>query len=144
MSILHHGISTIDVRVCHTRSMKKGAVEDGLVYHAGFPNAGEDQHGRSLSLDKLVVKHRASTYFWRLEAAVKELHWEAGAIVVVDRALPPHDGRIVVAIVTDDFMLCRIRRDAFHLLDGSIAPSDTRLWGIVTYVLQPITALGLS
>lgn len=119
--------------------MKKGTVEDGLVYHAGFPNAGEDQHGQALNIDKLVVKHRASTYYWRLESAVKELYWQAGAIVVVDRALPPRDGRLVVAIVEEKFVLCRIRRNAFYLLDGSVTPSDSRLWGIVTYVIQEVT-----
>lgn len=124
--------------------MKKGSVDDGLVYHAGFPNAAEDQYSRSLSLDKLVVKHRASTFFWRLESAVEELHWSAGTIVVVDRALPAGEGRVVVAIVDESFTLCRIRKDAFYLLSGDKTPADTRLWGAVTYVLQPVTALGVS
>jgi len=120
--------------------MKKGDVNDGLVYHAGFPNAGEDRHGVSLSLDKLVVKRRYSTFFWRLETEIKELHWPAGAIVVVDRALPVRDGRIVVAIVDEAFTLCRYRKAGLRLLDGSFAPNDSSLWGVVTYVLSEVNS----
>ncbi len=120
------------------RHMKKGLVDEGLVYHAGFPNAGEDQHGVSLSLDQLVVKHRASTYFWRLEADIPELHWSAGTIVVVDRARTPRDGSIVVAIVDEAFTLCRMRSRSFVLLDGAVASDDASLWGTVTYVVQEV------
>ncbi len=116
--------------------MKKGAIEQGLVYHAGFPNAGEDQHGISLSLDKLVVKHRASTYFWHLDSEVPELHWPAGSILAVDRAVPPSEGRIVVAIIEDGFVLCRLRKNNLMMLDGSGAPSTSQVWGVVTYVVQ--------
>lgn len=119
--------------------VKKGSYEDGVMYHAGFPNAGEDQHGNSLSLDKLVVRHRASTYFWRLETEVTELHWAAGSIVVVDRALPAYEGRIVVAVVDEACTLCQIRKDGFRLLDGSPTPDDSQLWGVVTHVIQEVS-----
>ena len=52
--------------------MSKGSIDDGVVFHAGFPNAAEDERFGSLSLDTLVVKHRASTFFWRLEVEVPE------------------------------------------------------------------------
>ncbi|MFZ1458965.1 MAG: S24 family peptidase [Candidatus Saccharimonadales bacterium] len=118
--------------------MKKGSVEEGLVYHAGFPNAGEDQQGTSLSLDKLIVKHRASTYFWRLDMAVTELHWPAGTLVVVDRTLPATPGRIVVAIVEEEFTLCRIQRDGFYRLDGTKTDDTGQLWGVVSYAVQEV------
>lgn len=118
--------------------MKKGTLQDGLVYHAGFPNAGEDQHGVTLSLDKLVVKHRASTYFWRLQTSIAEVHWPAGTIVVVDRAEPVREGRIVVAIVNEAFVLARYRKDGFHTLTGNNLGDQARLWGVVTYVVQDV------
>lgn len=118
--------------------MKKGSIDQGLVYHAGFPNAGEDQHGVSLSLDKLVVKHRASTYFWRLESEVPELHWPAGTIASVDRAVSPASSRIVVATIEGVFVLCRVRRDGLYLLDGTKAAADSTVWGVVTYAIQEV------
>ncbi len=118
--------------------MKKGNSEDGLVYHAGFPNAGEDRHGVSLNLDALVVKHRSSTYFWRLAAAIPELHWPAETIVVVDRALPARVGRVVVAIIEEEFTLCRVAKRGLMMLDASLVGGDAALWGVVTYVVQPV------
>ncbi len=118
--------------------MNKGSVTDGLVYHAGFPNAGEDRRDRSLSLDALVVKRRASTYFWRLESEVRELHWLAGTIVVVDRALSPREGRVVVVTVDEAFMLGRYHKNGFRDLDGQSFDGNVSLWGVVTYVLQQV------
>ncbi|MGB3008983.1 MAG: hypothetical protein WBB33_01340 [Candidatus Saccharimonadales bacterium] len=118
--------------------MKKGTTTDGLVYHAGFPNAGEDQHGISLSLDKLIIKRHASTYFWRLESEVPHLHWPLGTIVVVDRSLLPTDGRIVVAIVEESFILCRWRKKALYLLEGNPVETEAIVWGVVTYVVQEV------
>lgn len=118
--------------------MKKGSVEAGLVYHAGFPNAGEDQHGTSLSLDALVIRHRASTFFWRLETEVGESQWAAGTVLVVDRALPVREGRLVVAIADEAFIVARYRRKGFYDLSGSLLPKETRFWGVITYALQEV------
>ena len=87
---------------------------------------------------KLIVKHRLSTYFWRLESEVVELHWAAGSIVTVDRALPPREGRIVVAVVQEGFVLCRYRKNGLHLLDGTSAGENAALWGVVTYIVQEV------
>ena len=117
--------------------MKKGSLEDGIVYHAGFPNAGEDQQGQGLSLDKLVVRHRASTYFWRLETAIPEVHWPANSIVVVDRSVPPLPGKLAVAYVNDEFVACRIGKAGIRRLDGQIL-EQAQVWGVVTYVISEV------
>lgn len=119
-------------------TMKKGTVEGGLVYHAGFPNAGEDQQGISLSIDALVVRHRASTYFWRLESEVPELHWSAGTIAVVDRAAPPRVGSIVVAIADEAYLLARYRSSGLYDLSGDRLPTESQLWGVVTYIVSAV------
>lgn len=116
--------------------MSKGSVNDGVVFHAGFPNAAEDEKFGSLSLDSLVVKHPASTFFWRLESEVPELMWQAGSTVVVDRAVSPSESKLAVVVVTDEFLLCRFRKTGFQRLNGEQV--DGRLWGVVTYVIQPV------
>lgn len=122
--------------------MKKGSLQDGLVYHAGFPNAAEDQRIAALSLDSLVVQHRASTFYWRLEEAIEELHWPAGTIVVVDRALAPHHNDRVVAVVDESFVvrLYEKRESGGPRLlkpDGSHEDgASITLWGVVTYIVQ--------
>lgn len=116
--------------------MSKGSVDDGVVFHAGFPNAAEDAKFGSLSLDALVVKHRASTFFWRLEADVEELSWTAGSVVVVDRALEPKVGSLAVVVVDDDFVLARYRERGFESLTGLRVNGE--LWGVVTYAIQKL------
>lgn len=118
--------------------MSKGSYEDGVVFHAGFPNAAEDGALGSLSLDALVVRHRASTFFWRLETDVPELLWSAGSIVVVDRALHPSEGKCVVAVIHDEFLLCRVKDKRFARLDGTPLDAEGTVWGVVTYVVSKV------
>ena len=117
--------------------MKKGNVSDGLVYHAGFPNAGEDQRFDSLSLDSIVFRHRASTYLWRLDGrGIPELGWRPGAIVVTDRALHPKEQDLVVAIADNEFVVRRWHAGAMLLVDGRAdSAQEVALWGVVTHVL---------
>lgn len=117
--------------------MKKGTAETGVVFHAGFPNAGEDHGGQFLSLDAHVFRHRLSTYLWRLENDIPELLWSAGTIVVVDRALPVRQNDLVVAVIHDDFVVRRFHQKHLYDLAGSRETDETvSLWGVITHVLQ--------
>lgn len=119
--------------------MSKGSVEDGAVFHAGFPNAAEDEKFGSPSLDDIAVRRRSSTFFWRLETDVPELLWPSGSVLVVDRALNPAEGKLAVVVADDAFLLCRFHKTGFRRLSGE--PLDGQLWGIVTYVVQPVSQL---
>lgn len=120
-------------------------VDDSVVYHAGFPNAAEDGVGqpKSLSLDRLVVRHPASTYFWRLQSAVPELGIPAGSVLAVDKVLPVRHGDWVVAVVDEEFRLCKAQHvsGGFRLYTTSgtlLGQSATVLWGVVTYAINPM------
>lgn len=122
--------------------MKKGSVNDGLVFHAGFPNASEDTRGHvALSLDSLIVQRRVSTFFWRLSEAIEEFGWKTGTVVVVDRSLVPRHGDKVVAIIDNDFVIRLFEKvdGRAHLKrpDGSREDTDQpALWGVVTWILS--------
>lgn len=118
--------------------MKKGNVGDGLVYHAGFPNAGEDQRFDSLSLDRMVFRHRASTYLWRLDGrGLPELGWQAGSIVVTDRALRPRERDLVVVIADNEFVVRRWHSGRPLPLEGSRETAqEMTLWGVITHTLM--------
>jgi DNA polymerase V len=122
--------------------MTKGTRADGVVYHAGFPNAGEDQVGLPMGLEQMIVKHRASTYLWRLEQGIVELGWGENSIVVVDRALEARHGDKVVAIIDEEFVVRIFQKtDHVRLLDlrgGAEQSDDIIIWGVVTYVLQAV------
>lgn len=118
--------------------MKKGTTGDGIVYHAGFPNAAEDQRFDAMSLDALVVRHRASTYLWRLDAnGVPELGWQGGSVVVVDRALNPRQNDLVVAVADEDFVVRRFHQGKLVHPDGNAETAENiAIWGVVTHVLM--------
>lgn len=136
MALVYHHIP-LRTGAVYTVVVKKGSIKDGLVYHAGFPNAGEDQRFDSLSLDAMVFRHRASTYLWRLDAhGVSELGWQGGVIVVTDRALQPREQDIVVAIVDNEFVVRRWHKGTMILLNGHPETAqEVSLWGVVTHTL---------
>ncbi len=68
-----------------------------VAVHAGFPNPAAERTGAPLSLDRLLVKHPSSTYFFRIRGHT----WHDygvfdGDIAVIDRALTPRDRALVV------------------------------------------------
>lgn len=117
--------------------MKKGSTEDGVVFHAGFPNAGEDQAGGGMSLDAQVFRHRLSTYLWRLEQSIPEMGWQAGSVVVVDRALSPRQNDLVVAVADEDFVVRKLHQKRLYDLNGKPEEAEqVAIWGVITHVLQ--------
>jgi DNA polymerase V len=65
--------------------------------HAGFPNPAAERQGAPLSLDRLLVKHPSSTYFFRIRGH----SWHRygvfdGDLAVIDRALSPRERELVV------------------------------------------------
>lgn len=114
---------------------------DGIVFHAGFPNASEDADSLALSLDTLVVRHKASTFFWRLDSAgVPELGWEQGDIAVVDRSLIPKNQDWIVAVLHDEFVLRRLVKvgPQVHFMkpNGENELSQVIVWGVMTYIVH--------
>lgn len=121
--------------------MEENVAADGVVYHAGFPNAGETAGQIGLDVQQLVVPRPASTFFWKLGSDMQQPGWRSGDILVVDRALTPRHRDIVVAIVDEAFVVRRFTTSAgqprLQSLDG--APDvvqDVHLWGVVTFVVQ--------
>ena len=119
------------------KQMKKGSVTDGLVFHAGFPNAGEDMAQQGMSLDALVFRHRLSTFLWQLEDAVPELGWGVGSIAVVDRALEPRQNDLVVAVVEESFVVRKLHQGKLYDAAGRLDETENiSVWGVITHVLQ--------
>ena len=111
------------------------------MFHAGFPNAGEDRSGLNMSLDDLVIRHRLSTFLWRLEEDMSELGWRAGSIVVVDRALQPRQNDLVVAIVEESFVVRKLHQGRLYDAAGRLEDSETvSVWGVITHALQEYRA----
>jgi hypothetical protein len=74
-----------------------GTTGTSVAVHAGFPNPAADRAGLPLSLDKLLVHHPSSTYFF----CIRGHNWHDygvfdGDIAIIDRAIHPREHALVV------------------------------------------------
>ena len=98
----------------------------GVSVHAGFPNAATDTSLTALDITKLLIKRPASTFFMAVDSDAPEQGIKAGDIVVIDRALYPHAGDMVVWWDKENFAISKLS----HLSE------DVDYWGIVTNVIH--------
>ena len=114
---------------------------------AGLPAPAEDHVDGSLDLNEHLIEHREATYFIRVQGqSMTGAGIADGDLLVVDRALAPGDGDIVIAAVDGELTLKRLykRNGAIRLLpenpcyhpiefkDGQ----ELTIWGVVTSVIH--------
>ena len=116
--------------------------------NAGFPSPADDYIEKQLDLNDLFIKHPAATFFVKVEGeSMCNADIHTGDILIVDRALEPSDGKIVVAVLNGEFTVKRIRIKSSKkvILEAENAdyPSieisqniDFQVWGVVTYVIH--------
>ncbi len=114
---------------------------------AGFPSPAEDYIDKHLDLNEHLVRHPASTFFVRATGeSMAGASIQPGDILVVDRALQPVSGRVVIAAVDGELTVKRLRvrggrvflepaNPSFKSLEVS-PESDFEVWGVVTYVIH--------
>ena len=67
---------------------------------AGFPSPADDYVDQRLDLNTHLVEHPAATFFTRVSGhSMRGAGIHDGDLLIVDRALEPQDGRIVIAAV---------------------------------------------
>ena len=115
----------------------------------GFSSSSADMR-ESLDLIKLLVKHKASTFFFRVDSvSIVGSAMEEGDIIIVDRAIDPYDGCKAVCYIDGEYTVKRVetgdRKVRLLPLDGQDAPSapidvtdenSFFIWGVVTYVIK--------
>ena len=71
---------------------------------AGFPSPADDFSVKRQDLNELLITHPTATFFWRVRGtSMLGAGIADGDILVVNRALVPKHGDIVVAEVDNDF-----------------------------------------
>lgn len=123
----------------------------GRLVPAGFPSPADDHLNGEIDLGRYLIERPASTFLMRI---VGESMTRAGIldgdIVVVDRALEPGDGAIVVAVVHGEMTLKRLRRpkrngravlapenpDFPEFVAGEAMPFE--IWGVVVGVVRKL------
>ncbi|MGR8941819.1 MAG: LexA family protein [Gammaproteobacteria bacterium] len=118
---------------------------------AGFPSPADDHLESTIDLNEQLIRHPAATFFVRVQG-----HSMTGAgihhndLLIVDRALEPRSGSVVVAVVNGELTVKRL------LIDGDkrwLCPEnpayqplpigedmDLHVWGVVEYVIHAVKA----
>ena len=116
---------------------------------AGFPSPAEDIREK-LDLVKLLVRHKASTFFFRVSGvSMVDADMDEGDIIIVDRAVDPYNNCKAVCFIDGEYTVKRI-----EMTDGCVRlmpanENDARykpivvteensfmVWGVVTYVIK--------
>ncbi len=114
---------------------------------AGFPSPAQDYIDLAFDLNKELVKNPSSTFYGRVRGnSMMDEGINDGDILVIDKSLPPADGRKAVCYIDGEFTLktIRIRKDGIYLMPANpdykpirvTEENDFVVWGIVTYVIH--------
>src|SRR5919205_1015091 len=114
---------------------------------AGFPSPAEDYIEGRLDLNRHLIKHPAATFFVRVAGdSMIDAGIHPGDILVVDRAVEPADGRVVIAVIDGELTVKRIaqRNGRLYLVaDNSryapleiVEEMEFEIWGVVTTVIH--------
>ena len=116
---------------------------------AGFPSPSDDFREK-LDLLKLLVRHSASTFFFRIDGvSMVDADMDEGDIIIVDRCVEPYNGCKAVCFIDGEYTVKRVEMDG----DGAVllpcnerntrfkpipvGPDDDFLiWGVVTWVIK--------
>lgn len=116
---------------------------------AGFPSPAEDVKEK-LDLVKLLVKHSASTFFFRVDGvSMVDADMDEGDILIVDRSVDPYNDCKAVCFIDGEYTVKRveIRSDGAALLPCNekntkykpipVGPENNFLiWGVVTWIIK--------
>lgn len=114
---------------------------------AGFPSPAEDFAVNRLDLTQILVTHPQATFLLRVAGpSMREAGIDDGDTLVVDRAIKPRHGHVVVAVVDGDFTVKvlhqragRVKLKAANPTFPDIVPKDgqtVEVWGVVTSCIK--------
>ncbi len=116
---------------------------------AGFPSPADDYVDQRLDLNTHLVEHPAATFFTRVSGhSMRGAGIHDGDLLIVDRALEPQDGRIVIAAVNGELTVkrLRLRKSGTWLVPEHpdyrplkiTEGLDCVIWGVVTRVIHAL------
>ncbi|MGL2986362.1 LexA family protein [Flavobacterium sp. RSSA_27] len=114
---------------------------------AGFPSPADDFLELSIDLNKHLIKHKDSTFFAKVKGhSMKNAGIFDGDLLVIDKSLPPQDGKIAICQIDGEFTVKRIKieQDLVWLIaeNEAYAPikvtpeNELMIWGIVIHSIK--------
>ena len=116
---------------------------------AGFPSPADDYVDQSLDLNTHLIEHPEASFFIRVKGhSMVGAGIHDGDLLIVDRALEPRDGKIVIAAIQGELTVKRLkfRKGTAWLVpeNPDYAPIRIRedheclIWGVVTQVIHAV------
>ena len=116
---------------------------------AGFPSPAQDYMSDSIDLNQELIRHPATTFYARAVGdSLTGCGIDDGDLLVIDNAIDPREGDIVVAYIDGEFTLKKVKLEP----DGSclwLIPAndeyppikvtdenDFIIWGVLTYNIK--------
>ena len=104
-----------------------------------------------LDLNDILIQHPPAAFLMRIAgSSMRDAGVDDGDLALVDRAMEATHGRVVIAVLGDEFICRRLfRRDGEWRLPASdpacpdwVAREDEepQIWGVVTHVIRPLPA----
>lgn len=117
---------------------------------AGFPSPAEDLVAKRIDLSEVLITHPQATFLLRVSGeSMKEAGIFDGDMLVVNRAMKPRHGHIVVAVVDGEFTVKYLHQRAgcttlkpANAAYPDITPKDHQtleVWGVVTASIKQFT-----
>ena len=116
---------------------------------SGFPSPAADFEENKISLDKIVVKNKETTFYAKASGnSMIGAGIDDGDILVIDRSLEPTNNKIAVCFIDGEFTVKRIKKDndeVYLMPENSNykpikieAENELIIWGIVTYAIKKL------
>lgn len=114
---------------------------------AGFPSPAEDFAVNRLDLTQILVTHPQATFLLRVAgSSMRDMGIDDGDLLVVNKALKPVHGHVVVAVVDGEFTVKqlhqragRMRLKAANPTFPDIVPKEgqtVEVWGVATSCIK--------
>ncbi|MGA7203923.1 MAG: translesion error-prone DNA polymerase V autoproteolytic subunit [Specibacter sp.] len=118
----------------------------------GFPSPARDYFNGGIDLNRHLIRDRTSTFIMRVAGdSMAAAGIADGDEIIVDRAMSPRDGSVVVAVVEGELLIRRLvmhdgaaslateRTDAPSPASGVDAVlGEMTIWGVVTRCLHHV------
>ena len=113
----------------------------------GFGSPADDTGVTRLDLNDILVKNPQATFLMRVTGdAMREAGIDDGDIVLIDRAITPAHGHVVIAVVDDEFYCRRLHTHGDEVRLRAAAPAmadivprdgqELQIWGVVTNAIK--------
>ena len=113
----------------------------------GFGAAADDYAERGIDLNEQLIRNKPATFFMKINSnSMVNAGIFKGDIAIVDKSVPPTNGKIVIAVVDGEMLIRRYEKSFNKLLLVAEAPkvatidvnemSDVKVWGVVMWVMR--------